>query len=432
MTEFGRGGRGAVRVAACMVTLGIAFTLISCGGGTANLIGLPQPLPAKTVNSYVGKIAVATSAQTDTRLWSVTIDHNANTFSYQAGSGASAGPSGKGTFFDRNGFLLLLDQRGFQLGYALEIPGRIAIVRPGNSTTAPIFSIQQQDCFPVTGNVKFLHIFVPASTSAGAATYGKIYATSNDGKAWAFDGQERYQAPLGSDPTSAYIPSYPTSLSGACSASGGSALVNVSPSAAYKVPTRYLVNPAGFFLGDQEFRSVGQLASYGNVAAFGIAESPAAVNTANVAKGSYVGFLFETNNSSYTTQLVGFGKVPSSGGVISGGTYPSEDPSLEPDTSMSINFGKQDPLNNGLFYRATLTLPIAPGANCAKPGTGERGNPTCTYNAVAMVSTVLVDPSNTVLPPNGRADPDLMESRYVIYLTSFDSGNQKVLVLLQQ
>jgi hypothetical protein len=195
------------------------------------------------------------------------------------------------------------------------------------------------------------------------------------------------------------------------------------------VPTRYLVNPAGLFLGDQNFSS-----AYGNVAAFGIAESSIPIDTASVAKGTYLGFLFEAGSTANTTQLVGFGKVPSAGSVINGGTYPSEDPSLDPDTNMIINFGKQDTLNNGLYYRATLTLPVAPGTCTAKPGTDARGNPTCTYNAVAMVTPVNMvgspNPPGTVILPYAPDIPPA--SKYVIYLTAFDGGAQKLLVLIQQ
>jgi hypothetical protein len=318
-----------------------------------------------------------------------------------------------------NGFLLLLDASGYQMGYGLEIPGQVAILRPGNSSTAPIFAVQQPNCFSIGGNVKLQFALVPGDVASGYATFGKVYATTNsDGSAWSFDGLTQYQLMTSLDvtPANASIPSYPTAFSGNCSASNGAASVNIPPSPTYSVPTRFIISPGGFMLEDQNYTNMsqGSQSLLGDIASLGIVGPTSPLTTSSVTHQNYLGFLFEASNGTYLTQPVGFGIVASST-AVNGGTFPNEDPTQTPNSNMSIAFGSQDPLNNGLYYLATFTLPVnsIEAASCSAPGTDSSGDATCTYDAVASVGT-----------PEGK---------YAIILTAYDSsGYQKVLVLYQQ
>ena len=139
-----------------------------------------------------------------------------------------------------------------------------------------------------------------------------------------------------------------------------------------------------------------------------------------MATASYAGFLFETDVSSaiYRTRLVGFGNAPISGTVMNGGTFPNEDPTQLPDINMSVTFNSQDPLNNGQYYSANLTIPNdAPSTftgSCLSYGVSPTGTSTCTNDGVAMVGQ-----------QNGGP--------YTIIMSASDaSGNQKTLVLFQQ
>ena len=402
---------------ACFFALLIfSLTLAGCSGASAPNAGLPARSSVGAANTYTGKLGTSPS-QTDTQLWSVAIDHEQNTYSYSAPAATvNSAVSAKGTFSEVNGFLLLLDKNGYQLGYGIEVPGQMTILRPGNSSTQPIFSIQQSSCFPIIGNdLKFQFVLVPGSTTQGQAAFGKVYAgTNSSGTLWTFDGQALYQAPGASTLINAYIPGYPTSYSGVCNSSPSATSIQVSDSQSYTVPTQYMVNSSGFFLEDQNFNGSPQFSSLnlGDIPSIGVAEPSAPVVTATMASATYRGFLFAANNGSYLTQPVGFGGVTSKSS-ISGGTFPSEDVTQPPNTNMIINFGQQDTLNNGLYYLAKFTLPIGPSESCSAPSTDPNGNTICTYSAAAIVGN-----------PGGK---------YVIFLTSFTgSGYQKFLVLFQQ
>jgi len=400
-----------------VILMGAACLSLSCGGktttsalpGTVPGQGLPIPPVAGPANAYVGK-QTSSPSHVDPSLWTVSIDHNTSKFTYGNGTIAQTGG-----FVPLNGFLLMQDQNGYQKGLALEVPGRMAILRPGDSTTAPVFAVQQTECFPVVGNVKFQFALSPGSPTGGQSAFGRIYArTGSDLSSWNFDGQAQYQGPNGrSVPANAYIPSYPSSYSGKCAAASNAAAVTVSATAEYSIPTHYLINEAGYFLETQSYTDDPVFSQYGDVAAWGVVEPLMPLKTSTVASASYLGFLFEANNGVYLTRPVGFGGLKTSGSVMSGGAFLNENPINPPGVEMTLNFGAQDALNNGLYYTAKLTLPMTAGASCTSPGTDSSGNLTCTYNAVATVGNP--------------------EERFVIFLTAFDgSGHQKILVLVQQ
>lgn len=399
---------------ATIAVLGASLALTGCSAALPPAGGLPFPPAPGSVNSYVGKVMTPLPSVGDVRLWKVKVDRDHHSFSYSA-DGDTA--STTGAFSDLNGFLLLLDQKDYQMGYGLEIPGRVAILRPGDNTVAPIFSVQQPNCFPIApdpitrqpSNIKFHFVQVPGGQGNGTAAFGSLYATTSaDGRAWMFNGFTLYQRPDGSLPSNAFVPPYPGSFSGTCSVADGAASINITTTEAYTVPTRLFIHPAGYFLEDQEFPN-------GNVASIGIAAPSAPVNTKAIAANTYRGFLFTpTTDRKYLTQPVGFGGGESSASTIVGGTYANDDPTQATNGAMAIALGAQDPQNNGLFYAAKLTMPLASGS-CSTPnaaGTDVNGNPTCTYSAVALVGN--------------------QEDRCVLLLSMFDGSFQKLLVLFQR
>jgi hypothetical protein len=409
---------------AAMLTL--TLTLTGCGKSTPSQAGLPPPPPPGSANSYIGGQG---NSPSELSPWSITIDHTQNQYSYTNPNAENAAPV-TGSFSPlTGGFLILLDQNGYQSGLALEIPGEAIILRPGDSTTAPIFAVQQASCFAIGGgsDVKFLFAFSPAFTSYGEAFFGRIYATTNsDGSSWQFNNQTQYQAPSGGVPADADFPGYPGAYSGTCTASNGSANIASAPlasfgtGATYTLPTEYVINPAGFFYENQSYVNVppGENWSYPAVSAWGVSEPSLPLTLSNVATANYVGLLFQTaqSNSIYRTSLVGFGNLPISGTVMTGGTFPNEDPTQAATINMSVTFGSQDPLNNGVYYLAKLTTP-ADGSSftssCLTYGVSKSGAPTCTNDAI-----VTVGESNY---------------QYTIIVSAADtSGNQEMLVLFQQ
>jgi hypothetical protein len=418
----------------CLFALSVMMT--GCGGSKpATQAGLPPPATAGPVNSYVGGQGDSPSAQST---WSVTIDHSKTSYSYGPVSPTTVPVAGAFANLT-GGFLILLNQNGYQNGLALEIPGEAIILRPGDSTTAAVFAVQQASCFPITGNVKFLFAFTPGLSGPNLPFSGRIYASTNsDGSLWQFNNQAEYIAPYvyevsegGIAPISTTFPGYPSGYSATCGVSAGSAVVSSTPTAyfqngiTYTLPTQSVISPAGFFFQKQDYSNVNPAAGWSDptMSAWGVSEPsvPLAIN--GVATANYLGLFVEANlnTGAYRTRPVGFGNAPIAGTVMNGGTFPDEDPTQPVTQNMSVKFGTQDPLNNGVYYLATLTVPYDGGQSaCGTPVPSPNGTLSCTYKAVAMVGTRNYQYASTL-------------EQYTIILSATDeSGNQKTLVLFQQ
>src|SRR5262249_6649076 len=129
-----------------------------------------------------------------------------------------------------------------------------------------------------------------------------------------------------------------------------------------------------------------------------------------ITSGSYVGLVNEPNTkvSSVVTQPAVFAPTPGVNGSLSGGTFPNDDLAQTPGSQYTIALGSQDSQLNGVFPKATVTMPD-PQFYCAvrsqngdpvKSGFDLNGNPICTTTGVAIV---------------GKP-----EHKYVIYFTSID------------
>jgi hypothetical protein len=370
--------------------------------------------------------------------WSVTIDHTTNTYSYNNPNSLNSVPvaGGLATLSGTGGFLILLGQNGYQNGLAVEIPGEAIILRPGDSTTGLVFAVQQPSCFAIGGNVKFLYALSPGINGPSSPFFGEIYAaTSADGSSWQFNNQTNYVSPYqfanlnnSNVPSAAEFPGYPADFSATCDAADGAATVSATPLAyfnkganSFSAPMQFVISPGGLFFENQSYVNVpaSEGWNYPSVSAWGVSESPLPLPLSFVATVNYLGFLFESDPSSaiYRTRLVGFGNAPISGTVMNGGTFPSEDPTQPLNLNMSVTFNTQDPLNNGVYYLAQLTIPNdAPSTftgSCLSYGVSQTGNSTCTNDGVAMVGK-----------QNGL---------YTIIMSASDaSGNQKTLVLFEQ
>jgi hypothetical protein len=412
----------------------IALTVASgCGGKNQTpLVGLPGAPPTGDVNSYVGQPGDSPSSNS---LWSVTIDRSNNTYSYGPTSGGTPATTGSIAVLNNN-FIVLLGPNGYQNGLAVEVPGQAVILRPGDSTEPLVFAVQQTSCFSIGGNVKFLYALSPGISGPSDPFFGRIYAATNSDKSdWQFNNQTNYVSPYQFEvesksdvPSAADFPGYPADFSATCNAAQGVATVSATPLAyfndgatTFSVPTQFVISPAGMFFENQNYTNVPSTEGwqYQNISAWGLGESPTPVSVGVAATASYAGFLFETDfsSASFRTRLVGFGNAPISGTVMNGGTFPNEDPTQLPDINMSVTFNAEDPLNNGLYYAAKLTIPNdAPSTftgSCLTYGVSQTGSSTCTNDGVAIVGD-----------QNGV---------YTIIMSASDaSGNQKTLVLFEQ
>jgi hypothetical protein len=385
----------------CALTL-LTAALAGCGGGKTTLVvpdpsapvGLPTPPAAGSVNTYTGTQSPGA--------WTLTLDHTKGVFSYQPTTYPAAGTTG--SIQSTNGFLTL----GSTGGYALEVQGRAAILRPGNATAPIVVAVPQTECYPITGRIVLPYIGMwPGTASNGfggagpTVGYGSITAsTDTTGAAWQFGDME------------GNVVAGPTSFTGTCSTANGEAAVNftgqksVLNDIVVAAPTSTTqssiwVGPSGFFVADQSDPAASSPTG-GSVA--GVVEPTSALTTTDLASQTYLGFLYEPATTgghsgsmpapTYTSPI-GFGQVvASSGTTMTGGVYPNDDVTQTPNSDTIINLGTQDATYNGLYPSVSITV-LDPAQNCANytgptgsdtptPGINAEGYATCTFSGVAV------------------------------------------------
>ncbi len=228
--------------------LGLALCafMIGCSGAPSSNnpalevpLGLPVATPPVATNTYVGTQSPG--------LWSLTVDNTQQIFSYQALTyPPSPNVPTSGGFVSLAGYLNLTQPGGQVGGYALEVPSRVAILRPGDNTVPPVLALQQSGCFFINQNVTFQFVFIPngtnqtASPGSGIAAYGSIAASSTpDGSSWSFGGQNLYQLPStlsapglpagGVQPGTQARNNYLTNFTASCNVTNGQAAVSAPP-----------------------------------------------------------------------------------------------------------------------------------------------------------------------------------------------------------
>lgn len=394
-----------------------------CGGGKSSLVapnpstrtGLPTPAAPTAANSYSG---VQSPGE-----WTFTLDNTQSSFSYQSITyPASPSSAVTGSIQHAGGFIRLVTN-GAAAGYALEVQGRFAILRPGDTSVAPVLGVPQTTCYPLTGRARFQYVALPAAmvgavNAAPVFGYGSMVAsTDSAGKNWQFIELQ------------GNVVSGPASFSGACgSASQQSAIVfsggqsvldNSWAGFAQTVPTpgtqsSISVGPSGFIVADQSDPTAAQPTG---ASVAGVVEPSAPLNSLDVTSQQYNGFLYQAATTiglngvpataAYTTPIV-FGQPGVMGNALVGGVFPGDDVTQAPQTNVTLALGKQDSTYNGLYSAASITLPD-PAQNCAnytgpgnnsKIGVDAQGYPTCTFSAMAIVGN-----------PEGK---------YAIFLSSYN------------
>jgi len=349
-----------------------------CGGGGSPVVdnqqGLATPAPASPINSYVG---------TTGDIWTSKINHTSTQINGEdiTLNGVSLAGLIIGTFDTTGGFLdvtlttvpnQLTDQT---IGFALDVPGRMALVRYGDDTFPLVPLAPTDSCPTIGGTVTYNYLNVPGAKQTGGTstwlpntdtTYGTFQVTT-EASTWNFASISQF------------------TLTGVAPASPGSGLpvgycgigrtgyVVTAASNAMNPPVATVTmgfGPSGFFLednGSAQATPVGVVPSNAigaGVGAIGTIQPSSALDTADVAGAKYLGFYYEPclSGGAPVTQLASFGcsgsacpPPPSSTATI-GGVFPNDDPTHPPATNVTIDLGTQDANNNGLYPAATIIV----------------------------------------------------------------------------
>jgi hypothetical protein len=403
------------------LTVALALSwVVGCGSSTKiTIVGNPTgvaSLPAEStpgpINTYVGTQSPGA--------WTVSLNDTNSTYSYQPITfPGSPNTPASGAFTSSHGFLDLGHANDSSLGYILEVPGRFAMLRPGDTTAPLIVGVPQASCYPIPYRLRFEYVGMEAGSdeggndaliaggaSAGSGAYGSfVINTDAAGASWQFQ-DSAGNAVLG-----------PSGFAGNCTVAGGATTVNLSGEGLFdqynygtslaftnqNSTSTFQMGPSGIFIIDQSDTTARtQAPQLKGSGIAGVAQPTSAVSTTDISTGTYLGFLTEAEVTfgggsplpRFTTP-VAFSPTAPSGATIIGGRFPNDDLSQPPGSEIAIALGKQDSKVNGLFTSAKITAPD-PQQNCAlhlasdsslplTVGTDANGFTTCTFPAVAVV-----------------------------------------------
>jgi hypothetical protein len=357
-------------------------------------------------------------------MWQVSIDHTSNSFNAIDLTNSNSGTV-LGSVVNQIGFLGLAQTNispPFQpFGFALEIPGRALLLRPG-ANTAALAALAPGSCVNINGNVTVQFVTLPDQNweVATDTAYGSVQL-SGSGSSWNFSNFAEATLESSAQPSA-------TLATGTCVTNAAGGLVTIPPNPPGTVSATLAVGPSGFFVADQFLTTASGTPS----GAAGVIRPAASVNVNSVVGGSYLGFIYEPNvTASPTTcsadclapaQMGAFSgslttclTIPSSSGICGGAFFNDSLANLkQASTDMTIELGTEDPNNFGLYKSAKVTVPDPSGSpgTCTAPGvpgTDSQSNPTCTSPAIAVVGNP--------------------ESKFAIFLIAQDIVNNSPLVI---
>jgi hypothetical protein len=404
---------GYIRTAIFLaVALAAAAVVSGCSSNAPPLIvpnpsaplGLPTPPNAGPVNTYFGVQSPGT--------WTLAIDNTKNTFSYQSVTYPSS-PNApvSGTVQVTHGFTQLTNN-GSSVGYALEVMGRFAILRPGSINAAPVLAVPQTSCYQISGRSRFQYVAVPAGTAGVQTTaptfgYGSVVAsTGSAGKSWQFENMQ------------GNVVSGPTSFSAMCGTVGSATAINftgqqsvlnglwapnpepLTMSLTANTNSSISIGPSGFFVSDQSDPSMAQPTG---ASVAGVIEPASPLSTSDMTSKQYLGLAYQgattlgLNGVPATpplTYAVSFGQPGLVGATLLGGDFPNDDVTQTPNSDMSIILGNQDATYSGLYLNVSITVPD-PAQNCANftgypggvtttSGINAQGYNNCTFSGIAI------------------------------------------------
>jgi hypothetical protein len=188
---------------------------------------------------------------------------------------------------------------------------------------------------------------------------------------------------------------------GAC-AQSAEGFATTIPVTVLGLPLTYTVaiSPNGYLIMDRDEGEAPTVVRSANVPLqplIGVVQPSSPLNTSSLIAANYAGFEYDGAAASpqisgfnSTDQPISFSGSNATQTQMVGGTFPNGDPTQTPGTGISVNLGTQDPKNNGLYPSAAVTFPD-PASRCVGTpygGTSASGNPTCTFQAVAVAGNL--------------------------------------------
>ena len=371
---------GRTTMAKAIVAAAVLCSLAGCGGGNSTPSpsnptqqGLGPPPAPTQINSYFG---------TTGDIWTTKINHTANQINGEDTTlnGVLLAGSIIGNFTPDNGFLNLQlttvpsQFTGQTGGFALDIPGRAALVRYGDRTYPVIPLAPTNVCPTIGGTVTYQYITIPSAASSGTSTwvpatdttYGTFQVVTS-GANWNFSNITQFTLTGGAPANSGS--GLPT---GFCGIGTTGYAVTVS-SGATQPPVATVTmgfGPSGFFLednGSTQAQPVGVVPSNAlgaGVGAIGVLQPSSALDTSAVVGAKYLGFYYEPGivGGAPVAQLASFGctgtacPAPPTNTSIIGGVFPNDDPAQPANQDVTLELGSQAASSNGLYPSATVTL----------------------------------------------------------------------------
>ena len=388
----------------CCVLMAAALLATGCGGSKPS--GGSNPATPAQYNNYAGTqtYELFPDGYDETGgVWNLTLDDANQFFTYTDVSippvnfgGAKPPYPIEGSVKSASGFLNLTlnGKAAGSGGYAIEIPGRAAIFRPGNDSTFPVVSVaaSTSGCQGLAQQTTFEFLTLPPvlySQAPAYAAYGSLQA-STSGATWSFSNLQMFTL----DGT-ALNPSTPAS--GLCAYTKEGYVTNIIPSKETgNLPWTVAVGPSGYLIVDQgqgngptyQGPVPNQFGPFGLV---GFPQPSSRIDTGSLAGASYIGFAYEAYGlavSHPVTQPLAF--TGGSGTVAIGGLYPNDDVTQTPPRNITMDLGREDSKTNGLYPSVTVTMPDTYKGCVLQSygGTDPDGNPTCIAHGIAIAGSI--------------------------------------------
>jgi hypothetical protein len=294
-----------------------------------------------------------------------------------------------------------------QFGYALEIPGRALLLRPGNSSTS-LAALVPGSCLHINGTVTFQFVTLPDKNwlAPSATAYGSVQV-STSASTWNFSNFSQFTLKSSSQTAT-------TLAAGNCATNASNSAVSIPVTPAATLLPTVTVGPSGFLVADQFIPNPA-----GNpFGAAGVVQPSSSIDTSLLVSSGYFGFIYEPtvtpacfgspNQACVApTQMVAFtnsGCPPNSPPPpptgICGGNYDLDDLKV-PGTPFLMELGPEDQTNFGLYKSATIHIldpnkVCNPTGVCALPAVAIVGNPEGKF-AIFLIAQDTVNNSPMVI-----------------------------------
>ena len=396
---------GCVSAAAMLLVAGCGGNKAASGSGTNPF---PNPPAPAQYNNYAGTQSyelLPNGFDEIGGVWDLTLDDTNLFFTYadisippNTSSGGAPPYPIEGNTKSANGFLdLTLDgQSAGSGGYAIEIPGRAAILRPGDDSTFPVIAAaaSTSGCQELAQQTTFEFLtlqptYNTSSTRPAYAAYGSLEASSS-GTNWTFSNLQMFTL-------SGTALNPPTPAAGLCTYTEEGYVTNILPGkATQNLPWTVVVGPSGYLVVDQGqgnylTQQAPPATAIGPFGLVGFPQPSSQVDTGSLIAGNYIGFTFNSDAayaSHPVSQPIAF--TPGAGTVTSGGLYPNDDVTQTPPGNITMDLGQEDSKTNGFYPSVTVTMPDTYNGCVGQTygGTDASGNPTCIAHGIAIAGSL--------------------------------------------